>query len=195
MVPPRNLPLCVGCVTLCSNLFCFCDLLFCFVIIVSSPSFLLSFWSVLSPFGPTSWTHEGLLALFLLALSLPSSCHVFLLGLSCRSSVGRSTGHIIGLIVPANSNLVPWGLGLCPDCMLVLFRFVLFSFLLFSLLFLFRPCQSYFSCVRIYHEYVPGTTSLQLLRDRIPQLVNTVPLSTGTAMHVSFLFSSIKTLL
>ena len=36
----------------------------------------------------------------------------FRLVLSCRPSVGLSPGHIIELIVPVNSNLVPSGLGL-----------------------------------------------------------------------------------
>ena len=36
---------------------------------------------------------------------------------SCLPSVGTSSGHIIRLIVPANSNLVPSGLGLRPERM------------------------------------------------------------------------------
>ena len=56
----------------------------------------------------------------------------------CRPSVGPSTGHtIIELIVPANSNLVPWGLGLRPERMLVFISFFFISFLFFSFLFLF----------------------------------------------------------
>ena len=54
---------------------------------------------------------------------------------ACRPSVGRSTGHIIGLIVPANSNLVPPGLGRRPARMLVFCFISLLSFS-FSLLFL-----------------------------------------------------------
>ena len=48
------------------------------------------------------------------------SCLVFCLALSCRPDVGPSPGHIIGLIVQANSNLVHSGFGLCPERMCVL---------------------------------------------------------------------------
>ena len=59
---------------------------------------------------------------------------------------GPSNGHIIGLIVTANSSLVPWGPGLRPERMLVskLVSFF-FSVLSFRFLFPFRffpfcPC-------------------------------------------------------
>ena len=50
----------------------------------------------------------------------------------------------------------------------------------------------------MYHGYVPGIIWLQVVRDGIPQLVGTFPLSTGTAVHVLcciFLLPSIETLL
>lgn len=50
--------------------------------------------------------------------------------------------------------------------------------------------------MRIYHGCVPGTSSLQVVQDGMPQLFSAVPLRTGTAVHVifrAFLFSSTKT--
>ena len=94
--------------------------------------------------------------------SLPSSflfCYLlsylgFRLVLSCRLSVGPSPGHIIGLIVPANSNLVPSGLGLRPDRMHDDFGFVclFLSFFVLSRSVYFLFCAyflSSFSGVRI----------------------------------------------
>ena len=40
------------------------------------------------------------------SLSLPSSCAVFRLGFLRHPSVVPSAGHVVGLIVPANSNVV-----------------------------------------------------------------------------------------
>ena len=61
------------------------------------------------------------------------SCVVFRLFLSCRPSVGPSTGHSIGLIAPANNNLnlAPSGHGLRPERMFVLVSFFLFCLLPF----------------------------------------------------------------
>ena len=59
----------------------------------------------------------------------------FRLVLSCRPSVGPSPRHIVLLIVPANSNLVPSRFGLRPARMLPVFCFfflAFFSFLWFS---------------------------------------------------------------
>ena len=63
----------------------------------------------------------------------------FLVVLLCRPSVGPSPGYIIGLIVPAISNLVPSGLGLCPERMHDDFGFVFFSLLFFSFPLCFFP--------------------------------------------------------
>ena len=118
---------------------------------------------------------------------LLSSCLASVWSLLCRPSVGSSTGHIIGVIVPANSNLIPSGHSLRPERMLILFpaSFFFFNFASFLFLFLpFCPPSLHFACVCIYHGYVPGTISLQLIRDAIPQLVSTVSLRTGTAVHV-----------
>ena len=48
----------------------------------------------------------------------------------------------------------------------------------------------------MYHGYVPGVISLQVIRDGIPQLaIVPFPLRAGTAVHVYLvLFSSIETL-
>ena len=130
-------------------------------------------------------------------MSLPSSFLFFLafgLVLSCRPSVGPSSGHIIELIVPANSNLVPSGLGLRPECMMILFSFFsFFSFHFLSVPFLFcpslynSPFSSSCSGVRMYHGYVPGVMSLQVIRDGIPQpVIVPLPLRTGTAVYVLF---------
>ena len=65
----------------------------------------------------------------------------FRLVLSCRPSVGPS-GHIMGLIVPANSNLVPSGFGLRPERIHYFIGFVFLSFVYFHFLsfsFLFTP--------------------------------------------------------
>ena len=59
---------------------------------------------------------------------------------SYRPSVGPPLRYIIGLIVPANSNLVPSGLGLRPERMQEGFCFVLLSFLFFSFRFVFFFC-------------------------------------------------------
>ena len=68
---------------------------------------------------------------FFFSFHISFSCLVFRLVLSCRPSVGRSPGHIIELIVPANSNFVSSGLGLRPECMLILVSFFSFPFCLF----------------------------------------------------------------
>ena len=51
-------------------------------------------------------------------------------------------------------------------------------------------CTYYFVCFRhlagICHGYVPGTCSLQVMRDGMPQLVSTVSFRAGTAVHVLF---------
>ena len=65
--------------------------------------------------------------------------------MSCRPSVGPSPRHIVGLIVPANSILVPSGLGLRPARMHEVFSFVYLSFLFFSL-FLQGPFLPFLHC-------------------------------------------------
>ena len=58
-----------------------------------------------------------------------------------------------------------------------------------------RRTLIYFSGVRICHGRVPGIISLQVIRDGIPQLLSTVPLRTGTAVHSSIiLLCSIETI-
>ena len=57
----------------------------------------------------------------------------------------------------------------------------------------------YFSGLRsVYHGYVSGIISLQVIRDGTPQLVSTGPLRAGTAVHFIctsiVLFSSMETL-
>ena len=85
---------------------------------------------------PTSWIYKYLFV-FSSSVSLLSSFFLFCflafrLVLSCPPSVGPSPRHIIGLIVPANSNRVPSGLGLRPARMHKVFRFGFLSFLFFS---------------------------------------------------------------
>ena len=58
----------------------------------------------------------------------------------CRPSLGPSPGHMIGLIVPTNSNFVPSGLGLRPARMRELFSFVFLSFLFLPSSFFARIC-------------------------------------------------------
>ena len=101
--------------------FVFC---FCFVFVLSLFCFVFAF-----------------LALCLYPLCFFCCVFVFRLGLSCRPSLGPSPGHIIGLIVPTNSNLVPSGLGLRPEHMLILVSVFLPS-LFFSFPFCFLPFLS-----------------------------------------------------
>ena len=59
------------------------------------------------------------------------------------------------------------------------------SFLCFILL------STFFGCTYVpgmYHGYVPGIVSLQVIRNGIPLLVSAVPFRTGTAVHVLFCF-------
>ena len=115
--------------------------------------------------------HSQCSTVFFSSVSLPSSCAVFGLVFSCRASVGPPAGHITGLIVPANSNLVPSGLDLRPERKLVV---ILFSFLFLSASVLFPfLVVFFFGCTFIpwYHRYVPGIIWLQVIRDGTPQLV------------------------
>ena len=65
---------------------------------------------------------------------------------ACRSSVDPSPRHIIGLIVPANSNRVPSGLGLRPASMHKVFCFGFLSSLFFPSFFApFCPFLSFFA--------------------------------------------------
>ena len=133
--------------------FCFVFVTFvlCYtVLIFINSSSLLSFGLLCGPW-PTSWTQHCCFRS--LSLYLPSSCLVVRLVFSCRPSVGPSTGHIIGLMVPANSNLVPLGHGLRPERMfafvsfsLLFLSFLLFSFLIISL-FLFILILVFFGCM------------------------------------------------
>lgn len=144
--PPR---ICSGCIAtscvfqfsscLCDPLFCCCSV-FVYVFLAlryySLPVLLCASCVVYDP--PAGyWT-----ALFLVnysSSSPPSSCLVFRLVFSGRPCVGPSAGHIIELIVPANSDLVRSGLGLFPGRMFVLFLlfFSSFSFFLFLFCFVF----------------------------------------------------------
>ena len=78
----------------------------------------------------------------------------------------RYVGHIIaGLIVPpANSNLVPSGLGLRPGRIYIFFRSPLFSCIFLPVYFLFTLLLVlYFGCMYdMYHGYVPGIIWLQV---------------------------------
>ena len=69
--------------------------------------------------------------------------------LSCRLSVGPSPRLIIGLTVPANSNLVPSGLGLRPARMHEVFCLFFLSFLCFFF-FSFSPLFALF-CISLYN--------------------------------------------
>ena len=127
------------------------------------------------------------LVVLVIALSLPCACLVFCLIFLCPRSVGPSAGHIIGLIIPTNSNLVSSGLGLRPERMFVLFCFVLFCFLhlsFFFVLFFSFLFSSFFGCT--CHGYVPDIIRLRVVRYGTPQLVSTVPFRTSTALHVLF---------
>ena len=114
-------------------------ILFCFVAIVflSFVSALLCLGLSCCPWPPPGHRNAGLVFVFS-ALSLPSfSFLVFRLVLTCRPSVGPSTGRIMGLIVPANSNLVPSGFGCALSACSFRFRF--------SFPFCFSPFYPYLS--------------------------------------------------
>ena len=89
---------------------------------------------------------------------------------------------------------VPSGLSLRPER--IWFRFLSFLFVFFSFLFI---CVSFlctlllvcFSGVRVIcvtDMFLVLRISLRVIRDGVPQLASTVPLSTGTAVHVLFCF-------
>ena len=120
-----------------------------------------------------------------------------------RPCVGRSAGHVVGLISPANSNVVPSGLGLRPRahvCFWSIFLCFSFSFLIFSFAFrfLFVLFLSFFVlralslfCFVLFFgcTCMPWTMNmflvllgLQDVREGIPLLVSIVPLRTGTAV-------------
>ena len=115
-------------------------------------------------------------------------------------SVGPSPRHIIGLIVPANSNRVPSGLGLRPARMHEVFVSVSFPSSCF-ILFLFCPFWPFFALLRVavlssppFRVYacttdVPGAISQQVIRDRVVHVVIVpLPLRAGTAVHALFCF-------
>ena len=68
----------------------------------------------------------------------------FRLVLSCRPSVGPSPTHIVRLIVPANSDLVPSGLGLRSASMHEVFVSFFFPFFCFVFFFPFMPLFALF---------------------------------------------------
>ena len=139
--------------------FCFCDLRRCLPLgLFCRPC-------------PTSSTMERWFCfyfVFQLCVSAPfsssCSCPVFRVVLYCRPSVSPSYGYVIGLIVPANSNLVPSGLDLRPERMSIsvscyysfhAFLSFPFCFVLFFALFCPSFCSSLsssISVVRIYHR-------------------------------------------
>ena len=185
---------------LCSVYFVFVFFGFVLLLLLFGPSSLPSFGSLVS-----SLAHQleiGMLLCFFSSVFcsiLFFSFLVFRLVLSCRPSVGPSTEHITGLIVPASSNLVPSGLGLRHERMFVVV-FVSFplSFLSFRFFpFRFFPFFHYTSLLfRVYlstmDTYVPGSISLQVIRNGMPQLASTVSLRTGTAVHVLFCFLPLR---
>ena len=119
----------------------------------------------------------------------------FRLVLSCRTSVGTSPRYVIGLIVPANSTLVPSRIGLRPVlmyevfcCVFILsFRFLFSFWPFFAPLFpvLSSPLFRMYACTTA--GYVTGVISQQVIRDRVRQVVLVpLPLRTGIAVHVLF---------
>lgn len=76
------------------------------------------------------------------------------------SGVGPSTGHTVEVMVPANSNLAPSGLGLGAHV----------SFI-------------YFVCITFIS--VPGNRWLQVTRSGKPRLFGTVPSTAHIILHVS----------
>ena len=109
------------------------SLMFCFVLFVVLPYSLPSWW-----YPPPAPLHVCLCPLFVSLVSflaqrpdigllfllflytlflscLPSGLFFFFFFFLCRPYFSPSAGHIKGLIVPANSNFVPQGLGLRPQ--------------------------------------------------------------------------------
>ena len=134
-------------------------------------------------------------ACYIVIVSIECVIHICLSSVWCFRAVlllpvGPIVRYIIGrLIVPSNSNRAPWGLSACAlSACLFSFRFRYFLFL--SASFLLPFLVSLFGCT--YCVYV-GVISLQVVRDGITQFVSNVPLSTGAAVRVWFLYSSIVT--
>ena len=97
------------------------------------------------------------------------SYYVFRVVSSCRPSVGPSTGHIIGLIEPADSDLVTSDSACALNSCWLIFRLIFLScfFLPFPYVsFLFF--LSSFWGVNMYYGYVPGIISLHVILDGIP---------------------------
>ena len=101
-----------------------------------------------------------------------------------------SNARIIGLIVPANSNLVLSGNSLCLERM-SLFRFHFFNVyqVYVSLLFAFFVLIS--TCFIVFPSCFGGASNMEMflllvglhkVRDGMPQLVGTVPLRIGTGV-------------
>ena len=98
----------------------------------------------------------------------------------CGPDVSPSAGHMRGRIVPANSNFVPQELGLRPQRLfasrpIVFFSFFLRTFFSYHYSPLFFLFILFFGCTSTYHGLVHRITSLQIIRDGIPQLVSIVP--------------------
>ena len=105
---------------------------------------------------------------FSLSLVALYSVGPFLSSLCCSSD---SAGHMIGLTVPpANSNLVPSGLGLLPERMfvVVLFLFYLFCFICFVFFHSLSFLPSWYLCsfVATWYE-VPGVNLIGVFRSNI----------------------------
>ena len=102
----------------------------------------------------TSWTSKCLFgfssSVLLLSFFFSFYFLAFRLVSSCRPSVGPSPRHIIVLILSANSNLGPSGLGLLPARMHEVFLLRL-SFLLFLFILYFLPLLAFlaFLCVTV----------------------------------------------
>ena len=161
----------------------------------------------------TSWTKKDWFSLFFFrSVSLLSSSFF----LSCLPS-GLVVSSFCWSITWAyrktdrtsKHRLRPLGTRLRPERMhdgcLFCFFFSFFCFHILSVSFIFCPffalrCSivllpSSFSGVLMYHGYVLGVISLQMIRDGMPQVaIAPLPLRTGTAVHVlSSLYHSIET--
>ena len=153
--------------------FSFSDVCFIFMIIgfIFAPPFLPSLGFLCRP-CPTSWTKKCLVCVralcrcsffcfFCFLFFFPA----FRLVWSCRPPLGPSPRHIIGLIVPANSNRVPSGLGRRHARMHKVFVSVFFpfcSFLFFLLLpFFALLCIPVLSCPLFGCTYVPQLCSVR----------------------------------
>ena len=119
------------------------------------------------------------------------SYYVFRVVSSCRPSVGPSTGHIIGLIEPADSDLVTSDSACALNSCWLIFRliflscfFLPFPYVSFLFFVFFLGCK-YVLWIRSWYYFVACDTGWYTIAR-----YSTAPLGIATAVHALFRFLS-----